>query len=420
MALFDDASLVTTPNGYKAGTLYSIKPTSGAGDMTVVRATTATRVNSAGLIESVAINVPRLDYTDSTCPSLLLEPQRTNLALYSEQFDNGAWTKTGVTISSNATTSPDGTTSADKIIANASGGDKTTFQLISITIGQAFTISAFFKKSEYRLAFVRAGGQTASPYVIYNLDTEAVVSTSGASSTKIEDYGNGWYRILLTLNSATGGTCAPNVSFIPDSGYTLSGVNIPQYTGDGTSGGFVWGCQLEANGASYATSYIPTTSAAVTRNADVISKTGISSLINSTEGVLYAEINALKYPIDFNNWLTITDGTNANSVGIVFETNGKATARIEVGGVGQAYITTSVDYSNFIKVAFKYKENDFAWWVNGVEVGTDLSGITFPSNTLNSLQFAYGSGSNKWAGNVKLLAVFNEALSDSELETLTT
>jgi hypothetical protein len=68
MALFDDASLVVTPNGYKAGTLYSIKPTSGAGDMTVVRATTATRVNSAGLIESVAINVPRLDYTDSTCP----------------------------------------------------------------------------------------------------------------------------------------------------------------------------------------------------------------------------------------------------------------------------------------------------------------------------------------------------------------
>jgi hypothetical protein len=79
MALFDDASLVVTPNGYKAGTLYSIKPTSGAGDMTVVRATTATRVNSAGLIESMANNVPRLDYTDSTCPRLLLEPQRTNL-----------------------------------------------------------------------------------------------------------------------------------------------------------------------------------------------------------------------------------------------------------------------------------------------------------------------------------------------------
>ena len=92
MALFDDASLVVTPNGYKEGTLYSIKPTSGAGDMTVVRATTATRVNSAGLIESVANNVPRLDYLNASCPSLLLEPQRTNLVTYSEQLDNAAWT----------------------------------------------------------------------------------------------------------------------------------------------------------------------------------------------------------------------------------------------------------------------------------------------------------------------------------------
>jgi hypothetical protein len=143
-------------------------------------------------------------------------------------------------------------------------------------------------------------------------------------------------------------------------------------------------------------------------------------LINSTEGVLYAEINALKYPVDVNNWLTITDGTNANSVGIQFETNGKATGRIEVGGVGQASITTSVDYSNFIKVAFKYKENDFAWWVNGVEVGTDLSGITFPSNTLNSLQFAYGAGGNNWNGNVQNVMVFPTVLSDDELATLTT
>ena len=118
--------------------------------------------------------------------------------------------------------------------------------------------------------------------------------------------------------------------------------------------------------------------------------------------------------------MTITDGTNANSVAIQFETNSTLSGRIEVGGVNQAFITTSVDYSNFIKVAFKYKENDFAWWVNGVEAGTDSSGITFPSNTLNSLQFAYGSGSNNWAGNVKQVLTFNTALSDEELATLTT
>jgi hypothetical protein len=398
MALFDDASLVTTPNGYKAGTLYSIKPTSGAGDMTVVRATTATRVNSAGLIESVAINVPRLDYTDSTCPSLLVEPQRTNIALYSEQFDNAAYVKSGngvgvaPVVTANDEISPDGYQNADKIDLSLSGGTSSSdwswiYRNYSATISQPQAISLYLKAATaldvgkiIRVGFVA--------YVNHTLTAD-------------------WTRVQLTQTPAS----TSNFSL----GFRLRGNEATA----NTASFYAWGMQLEQN-SSYATSYIPTTTAAVTRNADAISKTGISSLINSTEGVLYAEINALKYPIDFNNWLTITDGTNANSVGIVFETTGTATARIEVGGVSQAYITTSVDYSNFIKVAFKYKENDFAWWVNGVEVGTDLSGITFPSNTLNSLQFAYGSGSNKWAGNVKLLAVFNEALSDSELETLTT
>jgi hypothetical protein len=151
MALFDDASLVVTPNGYKAGTLYSIKPTSGAGDMTVVRATTATRVNSAGLIESVAINVPRLDYTDSTCPSLLVEPQRTNLILYSQDISNAAWTKssggTGSTpvVTANYTASPLEGEMADRVIFNLNGGtasaDLSTLQSspFNLTLGDNVT-----------------------------------------------------------------------------------------------------------------------------------------------------------------------------------------------------------------------------------------------------------------------------------------
>jgi hypothetical protein len=412
MALFDDASLVVTPNGYKAGTLYSIKPTSGAGDMTVVRATTATRVNSAGLIESVAINVPRLDYLNASCPSLLLEPQRSNLQTYSDNIDNAVYGKTNVTITANVTTSPDGTTNADKIVEDTTNAVHRISNVGGVmTSATTYTSSFFAKKAERDQVYILIPTSVAATrtVVVYNLTTgvSSVVSGSSATSHSMVDYGNGWYRCIVTFTTTAAGT-------------NLVGIynGAEDYAGTTSFGLFLYGLMNEAG--AYATSYIPTTSAAVTRNADSISKTGISSLIGQTEGVLYAEINALKYPIDINNWLTITDGTNANSVGIVFETTGAATARIEVGGVIQAYITTSVDYSNFIKVAFKYKENDFAWWVNGVEVGTDLSGITFPSNTLNSLQFAYGSGSNKWAGNVKLLAVFNEALSDSELETLTT
>jgi hypothetical protein len=412
MALFDDASLVVTPNGYKAGTLYSIKPTSGAGDMTVVRATTATRVNSAGLIESVAINVPRLDYLNASCPSLLVEPQRSNLQTYSDNIDNAVYGKTNVTITANVTTSPDGTTNADKIVEDTTNAVHRISNVGGVmTSATTYTSSFFAKKAERDQVYILIPTSVAATrtVVVYNLTTgvSSVVSGSSATSHSMVDYGNGWYRCIVTFTTTAVGT-------------NLVGIynGAEDYAGTTSFGLFLYGLMNEAG--SYPTSYIPTTTAAVTRNADSISKTGISSLIGQSEGVLYAEINALKYPIDINNWLTITDGTNANSVGIVFETTGAATARIEVGGVIQAYISTSVDYSNFIKVAFKYKENDFACWVNGVEVGTDLSGITFPSNTLNSLQFAYGSGSNKWAGNVKLLAVFNEALSDSELETLTT
>jgi len=176
MSLLDTASLVVTPNGTKASKLYSVVPSSGAGDLDVTRATTATRVNSSGLIESVASNVPRLDYTNGSCPSILVEPQRTNLALYSEDLSNVNWVKDGFTISDNATNSPDGTTTADKLVSSASSGNKIIYQIVTTSIGTSYTTSAYFKASEYNLAFIRLGGVTGNPYVIYNLSTQALVS----------------------------------------------------------------------------------------------------------------------------------------------------------------------------------------------------------------------------------------------------
>ena len=107
MNAYNDASLIMYPSGYKAGKLYSLKPTNGTGDFTVVRNTTATRVNASGLIESVAANVPRIDYTGGGCGSLLVEPAATNLLLRSEEFDNAYWTKANTTISADAAVAPD-------------------------------------------------------------------------------------------------------------------------------------------------------------------------------------------------------------------------------------------------------------------------------------------------------------------------
>lgn len=146
MSLLDTASLVVTPNGTKASKLYSVVPSSGAGDLSVTRATTATRVNSSGLIESVASNVPRLDYTNGSCPSILVEPQRTNLTLYSEQFDNSDWSKGNITITANAINSPSGILNADKIVENTANSGHYVETVIPTTSGQLYTATVYLKK----------------------------------------------------------------------------------------------------------------------------------------------------------------------------------------------------------------------------------------------------------------------------------
>ena len=118
--IYDKASLVQIPSGYKSGTLYSVVPNTADGDFDFTRGSTATRVNKDGLIETVASGVPRLDYplldgVVQDCPTLLLEPQRTNSITYSEDFSDSSWNKNNATVTSNNTTAPDGTTNADKI-----------------------------------------------------------------------------------------------------------------------------------------------------------------------------------------------------------------------------------------------------------------------------------------------------------------
>jgi hypothetical protein len=146
MSLFDDASLVMIPSAYKDGKLYSIKPTDGSGDFTFSRSTAATRVNADGLIESVTDNVPRLDYTDSSCPALKLEPQRTNLIEYSEAFDNAYWTKTGSSVVSGfASPSADSPLGAFKLVEDSSSGIHRVGRLLVTLSANRTTVSVFAK-----------------------------------------------------------------------------------------------------------------------------------------------------------------------------------------------------------------------------------------------------------------------------------
>ena len=279
MSTYTDASLIVTPNAVKTGKLYSIVPTDGTGDLTVTRATTATRVNSSGLIESVGANIARLDYSNGSCPSILVEPQRTNLFLRSDMFSDSYWTKGNLsTISANVINSLDGTKNADKhVSANSTSAFAVLKLNQSVIINNSYTFSVFLKKSEVRFVQLR---NNINGNLFCNFDLE--LGTYGIPSigliANIQNYGNGWYRCSITATSAsTNSTSSFGVNMVT----SLTALFALAYPGNGVDGYFVWGAQLEVG--SNAASYIPTTTATVTRNADVVSKSGLTGITTITE-----------------------------------------------------------------------------------------------------------------------------------------
>lgn len=274
MSLYDDASLIMYPSGYKSGKIYCQKPTDGSGDLTFTRASTATRVNPSGLIESVASGVPRIDYTGGGCGKLLLEPQRTNLLTFSEQFDN--WSFIGATANPNVSASPDGYQSADEVIGDGSSTNVRTYLRVSTSAG-VHTFSVFLKSGNTNFAFIEFsgfGGITGTTFAYFDL-ANGTTPTSGAT---IEDYGNGWYMCSISAtidasdtNGNVGFKATPSTSA---SAFPTAGDADGKYI-------YGWGAQLEAG--SYATSYIPTAGSAVTRLADVASVTTPAGVTEITE-----------------------------------------------------------------------------------------------------------------------------------------
>ena len=418
MSYYDDASLVLIPSGVKASKVYSQKPTDGTGDLTFTRASTATRTNESGVIESVASNVPRLDYSGgATCPSLLLEPQRTNLVLRSEEFDNAAWTKTALTATANTTISPDGTTDADTLTGDGTVSAKFTFTSSSITSGSVYSFSCFIKKGTNNFAQITAGstGFGLNVFANFNLDTGTVGSVGTSSTASIQNVGNGWYRCIVTGTSIFTGSTPAFVLALVDSSTALRAAPNTLSTTI-----FVWGAQLELG--AYATTYIPTTTAAVTRIADAASKTGISSLIGQTEGTLFAEINVTKLVGSVSRYIFhISDGTADNRIYFAF--SGSSTnvlrGRIFSGGVLQCSIdTATITATGTYKLALAYKLNDIAFYVNGVQVGTDTS-ATIPTCSRVDVGSNYASAS-QFSDGIAQAALFPTRLTNAQLAELTT
>ena len=334
-------------------------------------------IDNISVKESTKNNLARVDYTDGTS-SLLAEPQRTNLIPYSEDFSNGIWQKqTGVTPTYNTTEtlSPDGTYNATKFIGNGSSG----------VLRAGISITGVVARSVYLKSV------TGTVNVVLKDPNQTVTSKSLTITTE-------WQRFDLT----------------EDNTIALQGIWIDDIP---VSGIYMWGAQLEEG--SYATSYIPTDGSTVTRIQDQYEKTGISDLINSEEGVLFAEMAALSDDGTLRQ-LSLSGGS-ANTVRLILSSSANSVRLfIQVGG-GTAidFFYTLSDTTNFFKAAIRYANNNFSLWVNGVKVKEQLSGTIFSANTLTSLGFDDGS-SPSFYGKVKQLQVYKTALTDSELATLTT
>ena len=346
------------------------------------------------------LNVPRLTYQNGGggCPSLLLEKQSTNVILYSEQFDDASWTK-NVSVTANAIISPDGTQNADKILESASNVQQWAYQSPSMTGAQTATIYA--KKGERNYIALATAGLDFS---YFNLDTGVVVSSASGATTSIQSAGNGWYR--CSVNAST-----PTSTFfivaISDNGTRF------QYAGDTSKGVYVWGAQNEAS--SYPTSYIPTTSSSATRVADACFKTGISSLIGQTEGVVFADFywngNAVE------NWLGSVQTSTTNFVAIFLLDDGRPYYYILNSGSAQmAYIGTALSIGRH-KMAIGYKQNDSVAYMDGNLLNADTS-CTIPATS----EYRVGgiSSTSGQEARINQAVLFPTRLTNAELASLTT
>ena len=388
--------------------LYSVLPSSGVGDFNFTRSGSATRINSQGLIETVASGVSRLNYplidgVVKGCPHHILEPQRTQLIQYSEAFDNSAWGKDDVTIVSDSIISPDGTQNATTLIGNTVTSRHNIVQSGSASVDGSYSVFAKYKELRYLQI---ASANSVEQYVNFDIENGIIGNVgSGFSDAKIENYGNGWYRCSVVSDNQYNSFY---ISLVSD----LNATWLQTWSmANNTDGLYLWGAQLEQG--SYPTSYIPTTNSSTTRSAETANGSGDADTFNDSEGVLMAEISALANDGTFR-FLGISDGTTSNRINIMFNTNNTLDAF--VSGVGT--FDSVVDILDFNKVAIKYKSGDYAFWANGVEV--EVSASTSGTHSgLNQLNFDIGNGSNYFYGNTKQIQYYDSALTNSELETLT-
>jgi hypothetical protein len=379
------------------------------GDIATAYIPTTTAAVSTGPVA----NVPRLDYLGSSCPRLLLEPQRTNLLQFSEQFNNAYWLKFRLDLGINTQISPSGIQNADTFTSSVGAVDIPVIATQTFTyVGNTrYSSSIFVKKignvNSFQISYVdNATGYTGGR-VTYNVVTQAITITQSPNASvtaTMENVGNGWYRLVLNFLTIA----VPTYNYIA--------FEIP--TTSITNTFAIWGAQLEAG--AYATSYIPTLAAAATRGADACLKTGISSLIGQTEGVLFVNAVLTHSTGATNEYLAQVNASANNRILIYRQTStNKLGAILIVGGAVIYSVLTSGAITSTAKVAFAYKSGDFAFYVNGTQVGTSSATYTTPPS-MGSFDLDSNGGTENGFYSYNQALLFKTRLTNAQMAELTT
>ena len=368
---------------------------------------TTTAAVSVGSVD----NMPRLNYTPgsaTSCPSLLLEPQRTNVLPQSEYFSGSDWTKSNATTTNNIVISPDNSLNGSKLIEDSSNSTHRISDTIVVSgSGVVYTQSIFAKSggSGRYLRIFRGSG--TYNFAVFDLENGTVFAQGGSNiiSTKIENYGNGWYRCSSTYT-----TQFSNIGTY----YGLQNGSSDSYTGDGSSFIYIYGAQLEEG--SYATSYIPTFGATVTRVADTSEKTGISSLIGQTEGTLFCEVDVIAASPNYHTILQVYgDGNNRVAIG---QNINSTDLFFFLKSAGSSTLVINTNSTGRFKIALAYKSGDNVLYINGVSALTSSRTFSF-ATTLDRLYLNNVAGSEIGIFNDHKSLLFTSRLSNTQLAELT-
>jgi hypothetical protein len=355
------------------------------------------------------LNYPRITYQNGR-GALLNEPQKTNLVLYSQQFNVGWTLYQGASLTPSASLSPDGTQNAFALNV-ATLGYSGIYQSTGGGTIEA-TTSIFAKKGTLDwILMVDSAGSAGRAW--FNLANGTIGTVTGGWVAKIEPFKDGWYRCILQNPSAT-----------------IFGFQIGASTGDNvvtpaTTGNiYIYGAQLEAQ--RYASSYIPTTSATVTRPTGNVRKTGVSSYIGQTEGTLYTDF------VLGDQWETGATGTDQNLLTISDGSYNNVVMTTVYPAVGNilmyAVVGNSIQVNNAItgilvpgrryKTALAYKQNDYALYLNGVQISTDTSATVPACSQADITQNLFGG--SQFSNPPGTAAIFTSRLTNTQLAELTT